>query len=67
MKINPQFYTHTALAQGLRGLFQQLEQQLGLNRPLAVWLAGGMEVHLYTGSRVTTDVAAEFGARVLLY
>ncbi len=66
MKINPQFYTHTALAQGLQGLFQQLEQQLGLNRPLAVWLAGGMAVHLYTGSRVTTDVDAEFGARVLL-
>ena len=66
MKINPQFYTHTALAQGLRGLFQQLEQQLGVTRPLAVWLAGGMAVHLYTGSRVTSDVDAEFGARVLL-
>ena len=66
MKINPQFYTHTALAQGLQGLFQQLEQQLGVTRPLAVWLAGGMAVHLYTGSRVTSDVDAEFGARVLL-
>ena len=66
MEIQPELYTRTAMAQGLRDLFQRLEQQLGLSRPLAVWLAGGMAVHLYTGSRVTTDVDAEFGARVLL-
>lgn len=62
----PAFYTHTALAQGLRELFVQLEQRLALQQPLAVYLAGGMAVHLYTASRVTTDVDAEFGARVLL-
>lgn len=62
----PVFYTHTALAQGLRELFVQLEQRLALQQPLAVYLAGGMAVHLYTASRVTTDVDAEFGSRVLL-
>lgn len=62
----PEFHTHTALAAGLRELFLRLEQELGLTRPLTVILAGGMAVHLYTGSRVTTDVDAEFGARLLL-
>lgn len=62
----PTFHTHTALALGLRELFVQLEQRLALQQPLAVYLAGGMAVHLYTASRVTTDVDAEFGARVLL-
>jgi Nucleotidyltransferase of unknown function (DUF6036) len=62
----PAFHTHTALARGLRELFVQLEQRLALQQPLAVYLAGGMAVHLYTASRVTTDVDAEFGARVLL-
>jgi Nucleotidyltransferase of unknown function (DUF6036) len=66
MPIQPTFYTDTALAKGLRELFEQLEQRLALNQPLAVYLAGGMAVHLYTSSRVTTDVDAEFGARVLL-
>ncbi len=37
-----------------------------LRAPLAMYLAGGMAVHLYTGSRATTDVDAEFSARVLL-
>jgi hypothetical protein len=63
---SPAFFTHTALAQGLRTLFVQLEDRLALSRPLAVYLAGGMAVHLYTANRVTTDVDAEFGARVLL-
>jgi Nucleotidyltransferase of unknown function (DUF6036) len=66
MPSQPAFHTHTALARGLRELFVQLEQRLALHQPLAVYLAGGMAVHLYTASRVTTDVDAEFGARVLL-
>jgi len=60
------FHTHTALAEGLRELFKQLEQRLALRSPVNVYLAGGMAVHLYTGSRVTTDVDAEFGGRVYL-
>jgi Nucleotidyltransferase of unknown function (DUF6036) len=66
MQPEPKFYTQTALALGLRELFAQLEQQLGLTQPLGVYLAGGMAVHLYTGTRVTTDVDAEFAGRVLL-
>lgn len=66
MPAKPQFHTHTALAKGLRELFRQLEAQLSLSRPVNVYLAGGMAVHLYTASRVTTDVDAEFGARIHL-
>lgn len=62
----PVFHTHTALAEGLRELFKQLEQRLALGRSLNVYLAGGMAVHLYTAERVTTDVDAEFGGRVHL-
>ena len=62
----PQFHTHTALAQGLKELFGQLAARLGLQSPLKVFLAGGMAVHLYTASRVTTDVDAEFGSRIFL-
>ncbi|GAB7541141.1 DUF6036 family nucleotidyltransferase [Cupriavidus sp. 8B] len=63
---NISFHTRTALAEGLRELFKQLEQRLSLRQPLTVYLAGGMAVHLYTASRVTTDVDAEFAGRVLL-
>jgi hypothetical protein len=66
MSAQPVFFTHTALAQGLRELLARLEQRLALTQPLAVYLAGGMAVHLYTANRVTTDVDAEFGAKVLL-
>jgi Nucleotidyltransferase of unknown function (DUF6036) len=66
MAAQPVFFTHTALAQGLRELLARLEQRLALTQPLAVYLAGGMAVHLYTANRVTTDVDAEFGAKVLL-
>jgi hypothetical protein len=63
---NQIFHTHTALANGLRELFKQLEERLSLRRPLKVFLAGGMAVHLYTANRVTTDVDAEFGSRVFI-
>jgi len=56
----------TAFAKGLRQLFADLESRLGLRRPLTAYLAGGMAVHLYTGKRVTSDVDAEFSARVLI-
>lgn len=60
------FHTRTALAEGLRELFKQLEQRLSLRQPVNVYLAGGMAVHLYTANRVTTDVDAEFAGRVYL-
>ncbi|MDP2830128.1 MAG: DUF6036 family nucleotidyltransferase [Sulfuricellaceae bacterium] len=60
------FHTQTVLANGLRILFKQLEERLSLSKPLTVYLAGGMAVHLYTANRVTTDVDAEFSARVII-
>ena len=48
----------------MRALFRQLEDRLELNQVLDVFLAGGMAVHLYTGDRKTTDVDAEFSARL---
>ena len=66
MPANLVFHTHTALAEGLRELFKQLELRLALRSPVNVYLAGGMAVHLYTANRVTTDVDAEFAGRVYL-
>jgi len=66
MHDRPIFHTDTALASALRELLARLEQRLALDRPLTVYLAGGMAVHLYTAARVTTDVDAEFGARILI-
>lgn len=66
MATNPAFHTRTALAEGLRELFKQLEERLSLRSSVNVYLAGGMAVHLYTATRVTTDVDAEFGGRVFL-
>jgi hypothetical protein len=59
-------HTQTALVGGLRQLFKQLEEHLLLSKPMNVYLAGGMAVHLYTANRVTVDVDAEFGGRVHL-
>lgn len=60
----PVFVTDSALAEALKTLLANLDRRLELEAPLNVFLAGGMAVHLYTGSRVTTDVDAEFAARV---
>lgn len=60
------FHTHTALARGLKEIFKQLVERLELRSPIDVYLAGGMAVHLYTASRVTTDIDAEFGSRVFI-
>ncbi|MDO4681409.1 MAG: DUF6036 family nucleotidyltransferase [Lautropia sp.] len=60
----PVFHLDTPLARGMCQLFQKMVDRLMLERPLMVYLAGGMAVHLYTGERVTTDVDAEYGARI---
>ena len=62
----PDFYLDTVLASALRTLLLDLEVKLELTQPIKVFLAGGMAVHLYTGSRVTCDVDAEFSARILI-
>ncbi len=61
-----QFHTNTAMARGLKQILAALADRLEISRSVNVYLAGGMAVHLYTGTRVTTDVDAEFGARILL-
>jgi hypothetical protein len=66
MPTNQVFHTHTALADGLKALFKQLEERLSLRSPIDAYLAGGMAVHLYTASRVTTDVDAEFASRLYI-
>lgn len=66
MPVPALLHTHTALAEGLRELFTQLAERLSLSRPVDVYLAGGMAVHLYTAGRVTTDVDAEFVGRIFL-
>ena len=66
MRLPIQFQTHTALAKGLRELLNQLQNCIQLDEPVTVFLAGGMAVHLYTGSRATTDVDAEFSKRIFL-
>ncbi|MEE9319415.1 MAG: hypothetical protein V3U76_03120 [Granulosicoccus sp.] len=60
------FHTQTALSEGLRTLFMRLQTELELDQPLAVYLAGGVAVHLYTGQRVTTDIDAEFAGLLAL-
>ena len=62
----PVLLTSTALARGLRELFKQLGERLSLTKPMNVYLAGGLGVYLYTGTRPSTDVDAEFAGRVLL-
>ena len=62
----PLLFVNTALASGLNELLRRLEDELDLSRQLKVYIAGGMAVHLYTGARVTTDVDAEFSARILV-
>jgi len=57
---------NTALANGLRELLAQTQERLALKQPLHIYLAGGLAVHLYCGTRVTSDVDAEFSARVFL-
>jgi hypothetical protein len=59
-------HTSTALADGLRHLFQQLEDRLSLSSPLTAYLAGGMAIHLYTANRVTADVDAEFSGKFFM-
>lgn len=60
------FYLDSPIAKGMKEFFRLLEERLELDRPLSVFLAGGMAVHLYTAKRVTTDIDAEFAGRVLI-
>lgn len=60
------FHRDTALALGLQRILAALERRLELEQQVGLYLAGGLAVHLYTGQRVTTDIDAEFTARVAI-
>lgn len=60
------FHTDTVLSKKMARLFQRLEDEVQLERPVSVYLAGGMAMHLYTADRYTTDIDAEFGARIFV-
>lgn len=60
----PHFNTQSPLAQALKSLLTQMEQRMQITQPVKLYLAGGMAAHLYTASRFTSDVDAEFSARV---
>jgi hypothetical protein len=60
------FDLRTSLANGMRELLSRLEDRVALTEPLQIYLAGGMAVHLYTASRVTTDLDAEFAGRIII-
>lgn len=62
----PQLLVEEPLIVGMKQLFKELSLVIKPNQSINVYLAGGMAVHLYTGSRVTTDVDAEFGRRILI-
>jgi hypothetical protein len=63
---NLRFNTDTDLATGLKQLVLQLQTSLELKTPIQMFIAGGMAAHLYTASRVTTDVDAEFSKRFVI-
>jgi hypothetical protein len=60
------FDLRTSLANGMRELLSRLEDRVALTEPLQIYLAGGMAVHLYTASRVTSDLDAEFAGRIMI-
>ncbi|RXZ36057.1 hypothetical protein D9O50_05720 [Oxalobacteraceae bacterium CAVE-383] len=63
---NIHFNVETDLAAGLLALVKQLDRSLELTEPVQMYIAGGMATHLYTASRVTADVDAEFSKRFLV-
>ncbi len=60
------FHTETELAHALMRLVGELQARLQLQKPIQMFIAGGMAAHLYTASRVTCDVDAEFSHRFVL-
>lgn len=62
--------THSAFAKAVEAVFLKISEVVfenGLpNSPVKVYLAGGAAVYLYTGTRVSQDVDAEFEAQMHL-
>jgi len=55
-----------AYVEAFRTLIQRLLRSTGSKEPIAMYLAGGAAMHLYTGARMTDDVDAVFNRKLLL-
>ena len=62
----PELQLDWPMARALRAWFSAYEDRLGDAPPFSVWLAGGMAVSLYCGSRVTGDIDAELSRRMIV-
>jgi hypothetical protein len=60
MIVPQKLHVETPLAKAMFKLMQELEGRLGLTTEVDVYLAGGIAAHLYTCSRYTSDIDAEF-------
>ena len=55
-----------AYVEAFRTLVWRLLRSAGSKEPIAMYLAGGAAMHLYTGARMTDDVDAVFNRKLLL-
>ena len=55
-----------AYVEAFRTLIQRLLRSTGSKEPIAMYLAGGAAMHLYTGARMTDDVDAVFNRKLLV-
>src|SRR5438552_2517860 len=55
-----------AYVEAFRTLIQRLLRSTGSKGPIAMYLAGGAAMHLYTGARMTDDVDAVFSRKLLV-
>jgi len=54
----------TPLIRAMIKIFERLDADI--DRPLNVWLAGGIAMHIYNQLRSTGDIDAEFGSRIFI-
>jgi hypothetical protein len=66
MPNSPKIHLDNVIAKALVEYFHKLESRLQLGTPVKVWIAGGMAVNLYTGTRPTGDIDAEFSIRLYI-
>lgn len=60
-------HTTSAYLRAVQTLFERIGTAIGpVAVPIKVYVAGGAAAHWHTGARVSRDVDAEFGAKVLL-
>jgi len=65
----PELKPHPAYAAAFAQVMQRVEAALGPGKPASpviAAVAGGAALHFYTGARISSDIDASLGARVLL-